>query len=273
MSFFSNLFNSPQSQANQDIYNDYSSLSTPEAIERKYGLKKRRASDVSQTFNPARANLATRQAQANQAAGARMTGSNATPQTTFGGVTSSFAPAWGNLEGEAATKGLDVERSDEDRIAQYLRNAQTGRSNAAQNLSQTSPFNDIVDVGATALKFINPALGSAVQAVGNAGGNAGVSPVAMQDYTKLFGMPDSLSGGGFSSPLNSSLPSGTLSINEPQSITQDTGGNTGLGNDLISGGTSPDDGSWGMNKKHGYNKKLGKYGFWNTNNPNINFQQ
>ena len=283
-SFWDSLFESPQSQAYEDIYKDWGDLKTPEDIQKKYGLKKRKMSDVSQAYNPYRANLATREAQANQSAGSRMTGSNATPQASFSRVTSAYAPMWGELEGNIAKTGLETERSDEGRIAEYLRNAQGEKMKAAGGLSQSSPFEAILGGAATAAKFINPAVGAGLTAAKSALGGGGVNninPSSLGVDTNQFQMPTSLSS-GFSSPLNAS-----------PNITQDTGAdNSPMGG--IDLGLNPvpsardamggyglesmpvgelDDGSWGMNKRHGYNSKLGKFGFWNINNQDVNFLQ
>jgi hypothetical protein len=159
MSFWSNLFSSPQETAAKESYNWWDKIKNTGDVQNIFGLKKRSAADVSQTFNPARQNLATRQAQANAAAGARMSGSNATPQATFGGITSAFAPSWGELESNAAKTGLDVERSDEQNIANMLMSSQEQKEQAGSQLSDTSTFGDIFS-GVTNLAKIGTGGGS-----------------------------------------------------------------------------------------------------------------
>jgi hypothetical protein len=265
MSFWDDLFSSPRSKANENIYNDYNSAKNVGDIEKRYGLKRRKASDVSKVFNPARANLATRQAQANAAAGTRMSGSDATPQTTFGGINSQFANAFGDLESNAASKGLDVERSDEQLIADYFNRTKQQRDQAAQGLSETSPFNDILAVGGAVSKFVNP-FSSTPSPNTSVGGMGKIDPSQFsgQDYSG-FSMPTSLSPKTITSPLNSA-------ISGVSDVAGDALSQSLIPAESVNGG-EVDDGSWGMNKRHGYNNRLGKFGWWIPGNQDVNFNQ
>jgi hypothetical protein len=180
------LFTSPRETAMEDIYNELKNIKSFEDIQNIYGLKRRKAGDVSQIFNPARANLATRQAQENATAGARMGGSNATPQGTFGRIMSEFAPAWGNLESDASKTGLDVERSDEQTIANMFNNVRGQKANAAGNLSDASTFDDILSVAGTAAKFI-PGVGSAASILGAGKKKRNSAVQQPPDYTGKYG--------------------------------------------------------------------------------------
>jgi len=163
MSFLSDIFTSPREREGQASWKDImDSLSTIGNVENTYGLKRRTAGDVSRTFDPARGNLATRRANSMSGAAMRMGGSNAMPETTFGDIDSRYATAFGDLESNAAEKGLDVERGDEQFLANFMKN---GRMDATQQylntLSNASTFDDILGIAGTAAKFINPVAGAA----------------------------------------------------------------------------------------------------------------
>ena len=98
----------------------YSGINTTGDVMSKFGLKSRSAKDVSQYFNPARANLSTQLALANKRTAARMGGTNATPELSFGGNESNYATARGNLEDTATQTGLQTEESDQQNIANIL---------------------------------------------------------------------------------------------------------------------------------------------------------
>ncbi len=158
-----------------NMQSGFSDVNTIGDIMSRFGLKKRTARSVSDIFNPARASIATQMAQANKRAAARMSGSNAMPELSFGNITSSFIPAMNDLESNAAQTGLNVERSDESQIADLLNNILTkkdqygfqkkglqsnalaGRSGAVSNfvnsLSDASSFDDLMSLGSTISKF------------------------------------------------------------------------------------------------------------------------
>jgi hypothetical protein len=147
------FFSTDRSDFVKGMQDSYGGINNIDDVMRRFGLRKRTPMDVSKTFNPARGNLATRQALANQEAGARMSGSNTTPQATFGKITSSFAPAWGDLESKAAEKGLDVSRSDEQTVAGMLDKILGEKNNFNFNkaglLNDSSTFDDILSVAST----------------------------------------------------------------------------------------------------------------------------
>jgi hypothetical protein len=272
MSWLSDFFTSPQARANQDIYDEYNKIKNVGDVESTFGLKRRKAADVQSIFNPARATLATRQAQENANAASRMSGSNATPQATLGSITSSFAPAWGELESKAAETGLNVERSDEERIAEMFDRQRQEKQQAAGGLSKTSGFDDVLGVAGTVAKFIPP-----VAATANVAGVAGnpssfLSKFSPNEFKGLnlsfLSNPPAMSSSP-SSPLN---VSGGLSEAAPSLLAAPDNPMATMSENAIPGMTG-DDGQWGMNKRHGYNRKTGVYGFWETNNPDVDFLQ
>ena len=135
MSFWSDLFNS--------IYNDLSSLKNVGDVNAKFGLMPITANSVNQSYNPARQALATREAQARQRAGQRMGGNNATVQNTFGAIDSSYAPAWGDLEGKAANAEITMPEQSQEFSANLFNNLLQQKAQAAGKLSDTSPFSSI----------------------------------------------------------------------------------------------------------------------------------
>jgi hypothetical protein len=143
MSFWTDLFSSPQEQAEKDIYGNLSGVNNINDVNQRFGITPLTAGSVDQSFNPARANLATRQAQANAAAAGRMGGKNATPQTTFGAINSQFAPAWGSLESGAAEEELQLPMQQQALSANLFNNVEGQKMQAAKGLSDTSTFGDI----------------------------------------------------------------------------------------------------------------------------------
>jgi hypothetical protein len=143
MSFWTNFFSSPQENAEEGIYNDLSGVNNIGDVNKRFGLTQLTPGQISQSYNPARQNLATRQSQANAAAAGRMNGANATPQNTFGAINSQFAPAWGNLESGAAQEELQLPIQQQDFSANLFNDVENQKMNAASKLSDTSTFGDI----------------------------------------------------------------------------------------------------------------------------------
>jgi hypothetical protein len=179
-----NWFTSPREREGQATWKDImDSLSSIGNVESTYGLKRRSEADVSRTFDPARSNIATRRAQDRSAARERVGGNNAMPSSVLGPIDQKYATAFGDLESNAAEKGLDVARGDEQFLANFMKN---GRMDAAQQylntLSNASTFDDILAGAGTAAKFLNPFGGAASMApntVMGAGGDTmmqGVTP-------------------------------------------------------------------------------------------------
>ena len=155
MSFWTNFFTSPQEGAEKDIYNDLSGVKNIGDVNNRFGLTQLTPGQISQSFNPARQNLATRQAQTNAAAAGRMSGANATPQSTFGAIDSQFAPAWGNLESGAAEEELKLPIQEQEFSANLFNDVENQKIGAASKLSDTSTFGDIFS-GITNLAKIPP---------------------------------------------------------------------------------------------------------------------
>lgn len=180
MGFLENLFTSPREREGRKyskrimdewgrLQSSDAGVNTLEDVMQKYGLRKRSMDDVSRAMNPARGNLATRLAMMRSGAARRMSGANAMPELTFGNIDNYGAQAFGELEGDIAEKGLDVERTDEMNVANMLRQILAGKDVFGMNrlkgksdsldsylnsLSGASTFDDILALGGTAAKFI-----------------------------------------------------------------------------------------------------------------------
>lgn len=180
MSWFSDFFTSPRERAAKSSFGDlqtevgnlqsgFGNTNTLADMYKNFGLTKRTAADVSRTFNPARANLATRLARSRGSAAARMSGSNATPEMTFAPIEQSFADAFGNLEDTAAQTGLQTEIQGEQYGANMFENILGKKDQFAMNkiglkeqalrdylstLSDSSGFDDVLGVAGAASKFL-----------------------------------------------------------------------------------------------------------------------
>jgi hypothetical protein len=137
------FWTSKRDDANQQIFDQLNKLNNVGDVNNMFGVTPITAGSVDQSFNPARGNLATRQAQANAAAASRMRGTNATPQGDFGRVTSEFAPAWGDLEGKAANAEIQMPLQQQEFSAGLFDKTLQQKSETAQNLDDSSTFNDI----------------------------------------------------------------------------------------------------------------------------------
>ena len=149
------------------MQSSYQGINSLQGSNSKFGLP----SDVNASFNPARANLATRNAQARSGAAARMSGSNAMPEMTYGGIDASFAPAYGDLENNAAQAGIQNQRYNANFLSDIFGKQDAFGANKAgmqlqgtsgktkmlndylQNLSGTSPFDDVLAVAGTGAKM------------------------------------------------------------------------------------------------------------------------
>ena len=155
-------------QGMKSIYGGINSIGD---VNSRFGITPVTEASVQRTFNPARTNLATRNAQARSSAAARMGGSNASPELTFGNVDAAFAPQYSNLENNAAQTGLQAQTQSQQFGANFLNNIfgsredfnkwqTSARGKALQdylsNLSSSSGLDDILSVAGTASKFINP---------------------------------------------------------------------------------------------------------------------
>ena len=217
MSFWDNLFTSDREREGREksgqYLNDiqgmksiYGGINSIGDVNSRFGITPVTEASVQRTFNPARTNLATRNAQARSSAAARMGGSNASPELTFGNVDAAFAPQYSNLESNAAQTGLQAQTQSQQFGANFLNNIfgsredfnkwqTSARGKALQdylsNLSSSSGLDDILSVAGTASKFINPFSSTPM----SGGGVGGIDPSQFsgKDYSRFSQIP-SMSG-------------------------------------------------------------------------------
>lgn len=153
-----------QMNALQRSNSSFSGINNINNVMSQFGLKNRTARDVNNLYNPARASVATRLAQANKRAADRMSGSNATPGMTFGNIESAYAPEFAGIESNAAQSGLNTEIGDQRYIADMLKFIMGGKdtyglnknnmqmsalNNYVNSLDKSSSLDDILSVGGT----------------------------------------------------------------------------------------------------------------------------
>lgn len=161
----------------QSMQSSLGNVSSMEDVRTKFNLTPFDRKRVQRSFNPARANLATRLAQSRKAAAGRMSGMNATPNMVIGDIEGQYMNAFGELESQASQAELAGEESSQRYAADFLRSilgsqdqyglgkqqlrlsGQAAKGAAVKDyvnsLDSDSIFDNILSVGGTAAQLVS----------------------------------------------------------------------------------------------------------------------